>query len=246
MLIQHNSFKRRLRRSLIIGLLFSLAIPELIAAFLLPYSWVSEAPTSQSMKAPTYLGDIAPGLTSASVGKPANRTSGEALLGGMNIGVDAVSYNYGIDYFDPNFAPWDPTTSDTPPFVSLTRFRFGYPFRSLYWDDLSTGASVNIPAVYDYHLKMYKRAGVDRGIGVSFISPGRRLPIAPIWSGLIFNILFWTILWFVLTSMRRWVVVYRRKRRGVCLACGYAVEDLKQCPECGTECTKQRVSQAAC
>ena len=62
------------------------------------------------------------------------------------------------------------------------------------------------------------------------------LPIAPIWSGLAFNTLFYgTIAWgllFLPGTLRRW----RRVRAGRCLKCGYDLKDLAAraaCPECG-------------
>lgn len=234
-----KKFRRRIAESLFVGITVTLLISELLAAFLLPSSWVGFSEDLPKMsQAPTYLHDIAPALTSAQMSFPANPATSEPLLHGLNVGMDVINYSYGAGFFDPNFAPWDPSVSDSPSFVSLTRFRFGWPFRALYWDDLSTGTSVAIPAVWDYHLKMYERAGIDRGIGVSYISPGRRLPIAPIWTGLFFNILFWSVAWYVPFMLRRIAIRFRAKRRvrlGLCADCGYTIDEFSMCPECGVE-----------
>lgn len=235
------SLKRRLIRSICVGLGISILIPELLAAFVLPNSWGGYLDLSATTRAPQYLNDIAPAFTRAYQIFPASPSSGEPLMGGVNLGMDMVNYDYGAGYLDPNFVPWDPSVSSTPSFVNLSRFRFGYPWRSLTWDDLSTGTSVNIPAVMDYHMKMYDRAGIDRGIGVSFISPGRRLPIAPIWGGLLLNFVFWSIVWFVPGVLRQSIRIHNRKRKGLCTICGYAVQDFEVCPECGNT----RINHAA-
>jgi hypothetical protein len=234
MLVKRIKLRWRIARALFVGIVVSLLIPELLAAFLLPRSWGGLVQLPKDIPHPTYLHDIAPPFSSAIKNTPAD-SSGDVPLIPINLGMDLIHYSYGLGYFDPNYTPWDTTRTDSPPSVNLTRFRFGFPWRSLTWDDLSTGASVNIPAVMDYHMKMYERAGIDRGIGVSFISPGRRLPIAPIWGGLILNILFWSSLWFFPGVIWRSARYFLRKRRGLCLVCGYAIEDLERCPECGTK-----------
>jgi hypothetical protein len=62
------------------------------------------------------------------------------------------------------------------------------------------------------------------------------LPIAPIWSGLAIDTLFYgTIAWvplFLPGTLRRW----RRRRTGRCIKCGYDRAGLAPnaaCPECG-------------
>jgi hypothetical protein len=62
------------------------------------------------------------------------------------------------------------------------------------------------------------------------------LPIAPIWSGLVIDTLFYgTIAWgllFLPGTLRRW----RRRRGGRCVKCGYDLKGLPAgaaCPECG-------------
>jgi hypothetical protein len=65
---------------------------------------------------------------------------------------------------------------------------------------------------------------------------GGYLPIAPIWSGLAINTLFYgTIAWVLLFlpgTVRRW----RRRRVGRCVQCAYDRAGLAAgapCPECG-------------
>lgn len=63
----------------------------------------------------------------------------------------------------------------------------------------------------------------------------RFLPLRPIWSGLVIDIVFWMgTLWLCLMGVRtcrHWT----RQRRGACPACGYLLRGLDDdgCPECG-------------
>lgn len=245
MVIRKAPIKRRLIRSLIMGMVLSVFITQFSAALLLPYSWAGYTELPSDVQHPTYLADIAPPFSSATKFTPELPLIIEDSFGEINTGMDSIEYAYGLSFFDPDFVPWDTTKSETPPSVNLTRYRFGFPWRAMYWDDLSTGSSINIPAVFAYHQKMYQRAGLSRGIGVSFISPGRRLPIVPVWPGLIADILFWSVVWFIPGVIWRTLCAARRKRRGLCLVCGYSIEDLEVCPECGSGVPEQS-TQAAC
>lgn len=61
------------------------------------------------------------------------------------------------------------------------------------------------------------------------------LPYAPLWRGLLYNTLFYALIFFILTSTKRAYRHARRLRKGKCPICAY---DLKfdntiGCPECG-------------
>lgn len=60
------------------------------------------------------------------------------------------------------------------------------------------------------------------------------LPFTPIWHGLLLNAIFWTIVAGVaLALQRRAVALHRRLTEGRCRRCGYSVQQLPRCPECG-------------
>ena len=67
----------------------------------------------------------------------------------------------------------------------------------------------------------------------------RILPLQPIWSGLIFNTVFYISLWFALFSFReiwefRNIRSKLRRRRGQCIHCGYKlIPEQTRCSECG-------------
>ena len=61
------------------------------------------------------------------------------------------------------------------------------------------------------------------------------LPLRPIWRGFLTNsLLYAAILWIVLFA-RRDVRQFIRRKRGLCVACGYDLRhaDHNACPECG-------------
>ena len=55
--------------------------------------------------------------------------------------------------------------------------------------------------------------------------------------GLIVNPLIYAMpIWLVLMLIRHLLIVLKRRRRvarGVCLGCGYDIQELSECPECG-------------
>jgi len=63
------------------------------------------------------------------------------------------------------------------------------------------------------------------------------LPLLPLWPGFGYSVLFYGaiawLLFFAPRSLMRW----RRRRRGACVRCGYAMAPgATRCAECGTEC----------
>jgi hypothetical protein len=61
----------------------------------------------------------------------------------------------------------------------------------------------------------------------------RRLPIRPMWIGLVGNTLFYGVA-VGLMSMCASRFKRRRPRQGLCMRCRYPVRGLAKCPECGT------------
>ncbi|MEQ9096198.1 MAG: hypothetical protein RIE32_08050 [Phycisphaerales bacterium] len=61
-------------------------------------------------------------------------------------------------------------------------------------------------------------------------------PWRPIWPGLLANTLFYAALALTPMALLRWRRTRRRRARGLCVACGYALgERVSACPECGLE-----------
>lgn len=192
---------------------------------------------NSNTNAPTYLGDLIPEFSSAWAHTPFDKCDG-MFMPTPDFGIDVIEYIYGDTDLN-----WDLERNGIhPPAFFLSRYRFGFPMRAAYWDDYgmpSGGTSESIRAYFD---QVKQRAGRQMGIQYPAGLPcddGRRLPAMPLWTGLFFNLLFWFICWLIPGILWRAVRTYRRKRRGLCVACGYAVEDFDVCPECGSD-------QAAC
>lgn len=235
------SFGKHLAWAIIIAAIGVFSTTGLVLTWLHPSSWVQQADLTRSQLEIQYIEPIAPASLSSATRNVPIGSSGDPLLGGINLGIDFLSYEYGMSIWDPNFQPWDPSTSELPTYVNLTRFRFGWPMRFLSYDDISTGATVNNPTVMAYHQRAYKLAGAHRGLDrpswlPSFI-PLYRVPIAMQWPHLGMNLLAWTLGAFALLAMlplvRRWIRANRIKR-GVCVVCKYPLEGFATCPECGT------------
>jgi hypothetical protein len=65
------------------------------------------------------------------------------------------------------------------------------------------------------------------------------LPVWPLWPGAAVNTLVFGVpLWLGWAGLRRCRMALRRKK-GLCLRCGYPVRGLDACPECGTVATKE-------
>lgn len=195
--------------------------------------------------APSYLKEFAPPLEENGFRLiPINYSNNKPYLWGMNVGTDEISFTYGDTE---GYDVWDPNESEIPLYIYFSRQRFGWPKRVLSYDAFSTGISISDrdaqayykPAVQAYHRKVSKKAGVHQGLDrpawlPSFISLNT-VPVAVNWTGLFANTIFWGICWLIPGAIWRTVRTYRRRRRGLCLACGYVVEDLEVCPECGSD-----------
>ena len=71
------------------------------------------------------------------------------------------------------------------------------------------------------------------------IDAQRALPFRPIWLGLVVDVLFYSLIWFVLLSGIGLTRSAIRRVKGYCIRCGYDLQGMDhiKCPECG-ELTK--------
>lgn len=65
------------------------------------------------------------------------------------------------------------------------------------------------------------------------IQLAREMPTRVYWPGLVFNTLFFGVLFLVMFVLPGRAKIARRRRLGLCLACGYDLAGLAKCPECG-------------
>lgn len=225
-----------------LGLMLCVLSTTLLATFFHPKSWVSQGNSLPLTDfEPTYMESIAPEIVSILWYSPSTG-NGSYLLYHVNVGADMIVYSYGSPKFPTLVASWDPTVSDIPSVVRLSRFRFGWPLRALSYDDFTTGQSLGNPLVAAYHQKANSLAGSHRGLDRPSWLPGfiplRRVPIAVDWAALFLNIVVWTVICYAILSIRpmlRAISARRRKKRGLCIRCTYPLEGLTRCPECGTD-----------
>jgi hypothetical protein len=61
------------------------------------------------------------------------------------------------------------------------------------------------------------------------------LPIRPLWPGFAIDTAFYGTLAFLFWSAPGFVWRTRRRRRGLCVGCGYELRGMQKCPECGRQ-----------
>jgi len=117
---------------------------------------------------------------------------------------------------------------------------FGVPARSFYWSSIRLRSFRS--AAEDLKVIEFSNSGLKEGLLLSQLplldrnaDSFRRIPLHPIWPGLLFDTLFYAAIWFGVfigfTGARRFI----RAKRGRCPRCGYDLRgQLAQgCPECG-------------
>jgi hypothetical protein len=228
--------KRRMKlrwqfvRAVCMGVLTTIVIAELLAAFWHPTTWNAVNQPAIYPSPPAYLGELVPAHST---------TVYMSALFSMGSGPLSEVSNTGIDFYEFTYNKPRPDTPadgiDIPSTIVLTRYRSGWPWRAMYWDSVYIFNSGQFPNAQSYAKLMSDRAGFKYGLDIPLSSSWMRLPVMPVWNGLLLNVLLWSVLWSIPGPLRYGVRRYRRKRRGLCLACGYAVEDLEICPECGTD-----------
>jgi len=82
-----------------------------------------------------------------------------------------------------------------------------------------------------------------------FWGPAAVLPFRPLWLGLFVDSIVLGLPAYGVLLLAAWVMRIlrraRRRRRGLCPACGYAISDLDTCPECGEPVIRKSASEHA-
>lgn len=239
---------RRIAASIVVGLALCTLWTILLFTYLPTNSWTSKigALPLENFD-PTYLEPIAPDLLQVMRLSP-TPGRGFYLIYNVDLGINKTMYGYRDTTVSrprqpgsPVVITWDPTQSEIPDAVSLSRYQFGWPFRMLSYDEITTGLSTNDPLVAAYHQKVDALAGAHRGLDrpawLPSSIPLRRVPIAVNWVALFLNVVVWSVISFAILSIRPMIhaiSVRRRKKLGLCIKCKYPLEGLSRCPECGT------------
>lgn len=227
----------RVVRAVAFGVVMTLAMVLFPAAFIDVGTSQQPTPTSHPYRVPEYLAGLTPAYSHTTVSENGGFKFRSGLRFEPGFGMDSLEFVFG----DPT-TTWDATSGSIPPYVGIIRQRFGWPWRAAYWDTFACtpGPRSNPGLVNAFFSKAIDRAGPRYGLAYPRWLPAgdrpawRRLPVLPLWAGLLGDVALYTLVWamggFALRSARRW----RRRTRGRCEWCGYTIGDAANvCPECG-------------
>ncbi len=108
----------------------------------------------------------------------------------------------------------------------MVGFRYGFPFRAL-----SQWTSLQPLVLPPYHGSVL--------VSLPFVGE-RWIPLAPLWPGFALNTVFYAALAWGLWQLPLAIRLRRRRRKGLCVRCGYDFKGLgglalgSPCPECGS------------
>jgi len=231
--------RRRVVHALLFGLLVSLLIAELIAANNRSDRWNGSSYPRGVDDAPPFVGDPPLALSGVLLHTPSykpNNKEDPPWYWPFDQGMDCVSYKYqAADASPMDIALWKPGNSPMLS-VELNRDRFGWPMRMVSREQYDTliaatpGNNTQLDELND--MGIYRRGIKLPWTRAATFNPVY-LPIQIRWTGLAVNTLFWSLWWLIPAWLLQTLRARRRLRRGLCPVCGYTVEELDICPECG-------------
>ena len=125
----------------------------------------------------------------------------------------------------------------------ISENQYGLPWRSMsfysseVWGDPQARADPNFPVPQQPIFPLLAR-GIDVPTWSRKWFGWPRLPLRPMWPGFLSSTLvygsFASLVLSVVSFLQKCHRLSRRKRRGLCVKCGYPVDDFAVCPECGT------------
>lgn len=77
------------------------------------------------------------------------------------------------------------------------------------------------------------------------VKTAKVMPTRVYWPGLAFNTIFFGVLFLVMFTLPGRARIARRRRLGLCLACGYDLAGLARCPECGLQSAEDSPADTA-
>jgi hypothetical protein len=236
--------KRCFLVTLFIGLSINVVITYLLATIQDPNSWSGddEDITQLSLnedQAPKYLGDLSPSFSEAYKYTPFSKTTDSILISFIpDFGVDRIEYQY-KSTAAPTASQTSTDLNAIPSAVYITRYRFGFPMRGQYWDSVGWTPGGGRAFFDRYSKQIIERAGTHAGFETPKWWPisteNYRMPIRPSWSGFILNTFFYSLICLFVYCSPRFLRIRYRRSNNLCISCGYAIENLDTCPECGLE-----------
>ncbi len=125
--------------------------------------------------------------------------------------------------------PNGPSFMGGDPWHVVDQIRVGWPINTM----MSLGPDDRRPKPGNKVVHLYRSGIVVSGSGTNSL---RALPFRPRWGAFVLSAVGWGLVFLLLWKLYRMTGVCRRRqwqREGACLVCGYEIEDLAVCPECG-------------
>lgn len=232
-------------RALAAGLLFACFSHYLIASATRADSFTMIRELNPAKKpAPTYLNHFLPPHHATYLLRVSTNDYRERklLIFSPHFGADRINYVYRHAVEAPTL--WIQGEQILiPSYASIDRSRFGWPFRSIYHDTLAVAAMSGTVPTPDRQIQdeYFAAVAAEMGVRAGIKAPDwwpkargvHRLPLIPIWPGLLANTAIFAAAWFTPGFVWRTARTHRRRQQGRCLACGYDTATLPACPECG-------------
>lgn len=121
------------------------------------------------------------------------------------------------------------------PLRVVEQIRTGWPINTM----VVRGPNDSRPEVTNGLMHVYQNGVVVSGAGTWGV---RAIPLQPRWDAFTISVIGWAMIAWVGVLGYRLTKVGRRRRwrrLGLCVGCGYAIEDLGVCPECGQTVSDQ-------
>ncbi|MGD9790717.1 MAG: hypothetical protein AB7Q00_12025 [Phycisphaerales bacterium] len=134
-------------------------------------------------------------------------------------------------------------TTDDRPQRTLQTARVGWPFLSMRWERYNSETALDTSSPlrrrYLQGLEIPGMANVwpQPRKGAWGVEP--RLPLQPVWPSFLYSSLTYAALFFAILNTIAFTRRARRRRRNQCVTCGYTLDALTTCPECGTPAPPQ-------
>ena len=180
-----------------------------------PSGWVEPVPADWAQTPKSTAFSVYGNVSSGLYNRAARVVIGQGSFDGVSSGPTGVAYHGG----DPDRA--------------LQRVELGWPMHTFH----RRGEEDTRPAPSGTLASWYFDGIPVPEIQSLGLKPNRRLPIRPFWGRLIATVLLYTLaielLWLLITLRSR-LRYHKRMKHGLCLACGYDIEDQAVCPECGS------------
>lgn len=120
---------------------------------------------------------------------------------------------------------------------SIARMRVGWPFSALECrpERLPPAGAIGLPAAPALTSRDIWQEGLTPPFQTAPLTASvpRRLPLRPVWHGLLANVVLFSLLISAAFATAGRGVRARRRHRNLCERCGYDVHGLATCPECG-------------